>query len=229
MRSKAQESNPRCSRALQTSPFSHVLGGCFQLCQRLRFCILFVGFNVLCARLDFMLLKPLTIFPTSTETVASPSGIAGSENVGAAALGNLFVTFCSQRIICMCKPLPVILILPQTPPARFPSSCSRCAVAQASSGSPRDTEEQRDWSSQLAPGKGDKNGKIKQIFWWFCCFASCTHKILSKQRNGLFQTHLSLFQTQLTHSYTKVWLFGASFVGINVSWGTVLSLFAERG
>lgn len=193
---KAQESSPRCSRALQTSPFSQLLGGCSQLCQRLGFCVLFVGFSVITARLDFMLLKPLQVFPTYTETVISPFG---SENVGAAALANLFVTFCSQRIMCMCKPLPVILILPQTPPAHFPSSCSRCAVAQASSGSPRDTEptRSRDWSSQLAlaPGKGDKNGKIKQIFWCFCWFASCTHKILSEQGDGLFQTHLSLFQT----------------------------------
>lgn len=39
-----------------------------------------------------MLLKPLKVFLTYTETVTSSLGIAGSENVGAAALGNLSVT-----------------------------------------------------------------------------------------------------------------------------------------
>lgn len=85
----------------------------------------------------------------------------------------------------------------QTAPAHFPSSCSRCAgsgqlwVTQGH----RAHEEQGAWSSQLAPGKGDKNENIKQIFWCFCWFASRTHKILSKQGDALFQTHLSLFQT----------------------------------
>lgn len=155
------------------------------------FCILFVVFKFsVTARLDFMLLKPLRVFLTYTETVASPFGIAGSENAGAAALGNLFVM---RGLLLTGNYLHV-----QTTPSHLnPSTNSPCTfpfiLFQVWSGSGqlwvtqghRAHEEQRDWSSQLAlaPGKGDKNGKRKQIFWCLCWFVSCTHKILSKQRD----------------------------------------------
>lgn len=182
MRDKAQEPNPRCSRALQTSPFSQVLGGMFPAL--LRFCILFVGFYIT-ARLDLMLLKPLKVFPTYTEAVASPFGITGSEN---AALGNLFVT---RGLLLTENYLHVQTTLSHlnpctNSPCTFPfilfQVCSGSGQLWVTQGH-RAHEGQRDWSSQLAlaPAKGDKNGKIKQIFCWFCWFASCPHKILSKQ------------------------------------------------